>query len=134
MLFRMRIKSSLSSWLQPLTLPGRVGQGEAAPLEVDAAVHQQLSEEQGGVSGRPTRRILGRVLWGSSSGTPHGPGHELNDRKPGQPLLPRRLIELRLFFLGALRAQVAHDGPTGGQVVTPSLLALPLANVFVWLA
>lgn len=32
------------------TLPGRVGQSEAAPLEVDAAVHQQPPEQQRGVS------------------------------------------------------------------------------------
>lgn len=41
---------SLPSASELRTLPGRVGQSEAASLQVDAAVHQQLPEQERGVS------------------------------------------------------------------------------------
>lgn len=90
------------------TLPGRVGQSEAAPLEVDAAVHQQFSEEQRGVSRRPAWGILGRDLWGSSRGACFGPGPELNDGQPGHPSFLWPLLNVSLLFFRALGAQLTH--------------------------
>ena len=106
-----------------LTLPGRVGEGEAAPLEMDAAVHQQLPEENRGVSGRPTWGILGRGLRGSSRWACFGPGHELNDWKPEHPFFLRPLLHLRRLFLRALRAQVIHgeQRTVRGRVVRSGL-------------
>lgn len=107
--------------LRPMDLPGCVGQSEAAPLEVDAAVHQQLSEEQRGVSRRPTRGIPGRDLWGSSGGARFGPGHELNDGQPGPPWFLWPLLNFCLLFIRALRAQLTHGEQrmVRGQVVSP---------------
>lgn len=104
-----------------MDLPGCVGQSEAAPLEVDAAVHQQLSEEQRGVSRGPTRGIPGRDLWGSSGGARFGPGHELNDGQPGPPWFLWPLLNFCLLFIRALRAQLTHGEQrmVRGQVVSP---------------
>lgn len=104
----MIISVSVTSVL--CTLPGCVGESEAAPLEVDAAVHQQLPEEQRGVSGRPARGILGWALWGSCRWARFGPGHELNDGQPGHRLLLQPLLNLRLLLLWALSRQVTHGG------------------------
>lgn len=90
------------------TLPGCVGQSEAAPLEVEAAVHQQLSEEQRRVSRRPAWGILGRDLWGSSRGAHFGHWHELNDGQPGHPSFLLPLLNVSLLFFRALRAQLTH--------------------------
>lgn len=94
-----------------MRLPGCVRQGEAAPLEVDAAVHQQLPEEQRRVPGGAARRVLGGDLGRSGGGRRHRPGHELNDGEPGQP---GHVLQLGLLVLGAVRAQLAHGG--GGRV------------------
>lgn len=94
-----------------MPLPGCVRQGEAAPLEVDAAVHQQLPEEQRGVARGPARRVFGGDLGRSGGGCCHRPGHELNDGEPGQP---GDNLRLGLLVLGAVRAQLAHGG--GGRV------------------
>lgn len=103
------------------TLPGRVGQSEAAPLEVDAAVHQQLSEEQRGVSRRPAWGILGRDLRGSPRGACFGPGHELNHGQPGRPNVLWPLLNFSLLFIRALRAQLTHGGQrmVRAQVLSP---------------
>lgn len=85
-----------------------MGQREAAPLQVDAAVHHQLPEEQRGVSGRPTWGVLGRALWGSSWGARLRPGHELNDGQPGHPAFLRPLLNFSLLILGAIGAQIIH--------------------------
>lgn len=100
----LAFSSSASEWW---TLPGSVGQSEASPLEVDAAVHHQLSEQQRGVAWRPTWRILGRDPRWTSRGSRFGPGHELNDGQPGQP---RHLLDFSLLLLRALRAQLTHGG------------------------
>lgn len=94
-----------------MPLPGCVRQREAAPLEVDAAVHQHLPEEQRGVAGGSARRILGGDLGRSGGGHCHRPGHELNDGEPGQP---RDNLQLMMLVLGAVRAQLAHGGGDGG--------------------
>lgn len=94
-----------------MPLPGCVRQGEAAALEVDAAVHQQLPEEQRGVAGGSTRGVLGGDLGRSGGGRCHRPGHELNDGEPGGP---GDNLQLGLLLLGAaVRAQLAHGGGGG---------------------
>ena len=104
---RQKAPSSLSSSALR-TLPGCVCQGEAASLQVDAAVHHQLPEEQRGVSGRPTWGIPGRALWSSSWGARPRPGHELNDGQPGHLEFLRPLLIFSLLVLRALGAQVTH--------------------------
>lgn len=86
------------------TVPGCVGQGEAAPLEVDAAVHHQLSEQQGRVPGRSARGVSG----GGPRRAPRGAPHESHE--PGQPVVLRDVLRFRL--LGALCAQPAHGRQT----------------------
>lgn len=112
---------SLPSASELRTLPGRVGQSEAASLQVDAAVHQQLPEQERGVSRWPAWWILGGDLWGSWGGAGFGPGHELNDGQLGQPSVLWPLSNFRLLFFRALRAQLTHGGQmmVRGQVVSP---------------
>lgn len=96
-------------------------QSEAASLQVDAAVHQQLPEQERGVSRRPTWGIFGRDLRGCHGGACFGPGHELNDGQLGQPPVLWPLSDFSLLFFRALRAQLTHGGEmmVWGQVVSP---------------
>lgn len=86
------------------TIPGCVGQSEAAPLDVNASVHHQLPEEQRRVPGRSTRGIFRGDPRRAPRGSCFGSGHEFN--KPGQPLVLWNVLHFRL--LRALCAQLAH--------------------------
>lgn len=107
-----------------------MGQGEAAPLQVDAAVHHQLSEEQRGVSRRPTWGIFGRDLWGSCGGAHFGSGHEMNDGQPAHPSVLWHLLNFSLLLFRALRGQLIHGGHrmVWGQVGSPFVCSLPLVQ------
>lgn len=94
--------------LKGATVPGCVGEGEAAPLEVDATVHHQLSEQQGRVPGRSARGVFGGDPRRAPRGACFGSGHEFHE--PGQPVVLRNFLHFRL--LRALCAQPAHGRQT----------------------
>lgn len=110
------------------TLPGCVGQSEAAPLEVDAAVHHHLTEEQRRVPGRSARGIFRGDPRGAPRGTCFGSGHEFEE--PGQPLVLWNFLHFGL--LGALRAQLAHGERSVSAFTWASLKLAPKLNQAVF--
>lgn len=89
-----------------VSIPGCVSQSEAASLQVDAAIHQQLSEEQWGVSWRTTWRVFG--LWRSRRWACFKPWKKLNDGHLRRTSLLWGLINTRLFFLWTVWVQFTH--------------------------